>query len=177
MHLLLWKSCPPLKCLTRNSFLALSAARQPGSHLSSGTAQPQGLHGAASPLCLHRADVRGGPGRSYNAERLSVVSQTCWGAGAEQWSEPLALPATAHWSSQGPPPSGPLPGGAEPNPDLWRPQPGPQSLPMPCSPGCGHTPLQGPAAELLHGVGFPAKPTACLVCLLPPAPGHTRFDA
>lgn len=108
--------------------------------------------------------------RNYNAECSSEVSQIWWGAGAEQWTEPLALPATAHWSSQGPPAAGQLPGGAEPNRDLHRPQPGPQSLPSPCSPGCGHTPLRGPAAELLHGVGFPAQPTACLVCLLPPAP-------
>lgn len=29
-----------------------------------------------------------GSDRSYNAERLSVVSQICWGTGAKQWTEP-----------------------------------------------------------------------------------------
>lgn len=170
MHLLLWKSCPPLKCVTRNSFLALSAARQPGSHLSSGTAQPQGLHGAASPLCLHRADFRGALTGATMLNAFLWCPKSAGGLVPSSGLSPLALPATAHWSSQGSPPSGLLPGSAKPNPDLQRPQPGPRSLLMPCSPGCGHTPLQGPAAELLHGVGFPAKPTACLVCLLPPVP-------
>lgn len=55
MRLLLWKSCPPLQCLTSNSFLALSAALQPGSNLSSGVALG-GAGGACSCVCYARKE-------------------------------------------------------------------------------------------------------------------------